>query len=91
MPAGGFSGAAVEFLFLSALAIQIAMLAFRLETGAEAKVILVFHVIGTVMELFKTSAGSWYLLMILSFVLVTLVRRPQPIEAEESERTSYSR
>jgi hypothetical protein len=29
--------------------------------------------------------------MILSFVLVTLVRRPQPIQAEESERTSYSR
>jgi uncharacterized membrane protein YoaT (DUF817 family) len=48
-----------DFLFLSALAIHIAMLAFRLETGAEAKVILVFHVIGTVMELFKTSAGSW--------------------------------
>lgn len=48
-----------DFLFLAALAIQVAMLAFRLETGAEAKVILVFHVVGTVMELFKTSAGSW--------------------------------
>lgn len=48
-----------DFLFLAALAIQLAMLAFRLETGAEAKVILVFHVVGTVMELFKTSAGSW--------------------------------
>ena len=48
-----------DFLFLAALAIQLAMLAFRLETGAEAKVILVFHVVGTIMELFKTSAGSW--------------------------------
>ena len=35
------------------------MLLFRLETWAEAKVILIFHVVGTVMELFKTAAGSW--------------------------------
>ena len=25
----------------------------------EAKVILMFHAVGTVMEIFKTSAGSW--------------------------------
>ena len=48
-----------DFLFLAALSIQVAMLAFRLETPSEAKVILIFHVVGTVMELFKTSAGSW--------------------------------
>ncbi|WP_230978769.1 DUF817 domain-containing protein [Ollibium composti] len=48
-----------DFLFLAALAIQLAMLLFRLETTAEAKVILVFHIVGTVMEVFKTSAGSW--------------------------------
>ena len=48
-----------DFLTLCALAIQIAMLAFRLETWAEAKVILLFHIVGTVMELFKTAAGSW--------------------------------
>jgi uncharacterized membrane protein YoaT (DUF817 family) len=48
-----------DFLTLSALAIQAGMLLFRLETLAEAKVILLFHVVGTVMELFKTSAGSW--------------------------------
>ena len=35
------------------------MLIFRLETWDEAKVILLFHIVGTVMELFKTSAGSW--------------------------------
>jgi uncharacterized membrane protein YoaT (DUF817 family) len=35
------------------------MLAFRLETWREARVILIFHVVGTVMELFKTQAGSW--------------------------------
>ncbi|WP_370031005.1 DUF817 domain-containing protein [Qipengyuania mesophila] len=48
-----------DFLTLSALAIQGGMLAFRLETLAEGKVILLFHVVGTVMELFKTAAGSW--------------------------------
>lgn len=48
-----------DFLTLAALAIQLGMLLFRLETLAEAKVILAFHVVGTVMELFKTSAGSW--------------------------------
>src|SRR3546814_3089959 len=34
-------------------------LAFRLETPKEALVILIFHFVGTVMELFKTAAGSW--------------------------------
>ncbi|MET0231539.1 MAG: DUF817 domain-containing protein [Rhodanobacteraceae bacterium] len=48
-----------DALFLGALTIQIAMLALRLETLAEAKVILVYHVIGTVMEVFKTGVGSW--------------------------------
>lgn len=48
-----------DFLTLSALAIQLSMLAFRLETWDEAKVILIFHVVGTVMEVFKTYAGSW--------------------------------
>jgi uncharacterized membrane protein YoaT (DUF817 family) len=51
--------AGYDFLFLAALAIQTAMLAFRLETLDEAKVIVVFHVVGTVMEIFKTSVGSW--------------------------------
>lgn len=49
-----------DFLTLAAIAIQAAMLAFRLETWAEAKVILIFHVVGTVMELFKIAAGSWF-------------------------------
>jgi len=48
-----------DFLTIAAFAIQIAMLATRLETLEEARVILVFHVVGTVMELFKTAAGSW--------------------------------
>lgn len=48
-----------DFLTLCAVAIQVGMLVFRLETMAEAKVILLFHIVGTVMELFKTAAGSW--------------------------------
>jgi uncharacterized membrane protein YoaT (DUF817 family) len=48
-----------DFLTLAALAIQVSMLAFRLETLEEAKVILAFHLVGTAMEVFKTYAGSW--------------------------------
>jgi uncharacterized membrane protein YoaT (DUF817 family) len=48
-----------DFLFIAALAIQAWLLAARLETLDEAKVILIFHVVGTAMEVFKTAAGSW--------------------------------
>jgi len=48
-----------DFIFLAAIAIQIAMLAFKLETFDEAKVILIYHVVGTIMEVFKTGVGSW--------------------------------
>ena len=48
-----------DFLTVAAIAIQAGMLGFRLETWREARVILIFHVVGTVMELFKTAAGSW--------------------------------
>ena len=42
-----------------AVVIQAAMLAFRLESWEEARVIFLFHVAGTIMELFKTAHGSW--------------------------------
>jgi uncharacterized membrane protein YoaT (DUF817 family) len=48
-----------DFLVVGALAIQAAMLAFKLESWEEARVILVFHIVGTIMELFKTQHGSW--------------------------------
>jgi len=48
-----------DFLFLAALALQVLLLLLRMETVREAKIILIFHVIGTLMELFKTSMGSW--------------------------------
>ena len=48
-----------DFLFLAALAIQVAMLAYRLESAEEAGIILIFHMVGTTKEVFKTSMGSW--------------------------------
>ena len=48
-----------DFLFLAALSLQALLLAFRLETIEEAQVILAYHVVGTAMEVFKTSVGSW--------------------------------
>lgn len=48
-----------DFLTLAALAIQCVLLASRLETIEEAKVILLFHLVGTAMEVFKTAMGSW--------------------------------
>ncbi|MDB5506193.1 MAG: hypothetical protein JWR75_831 [Devosia sp.] len=48
-----------DFLVVAGLLIQIGMIAFRLETLNEAKVIFLFHLVGTGMELFKTAAGSW--------------------------------
>ena len=48
-----------DFLVLAALAIQAAMLLCKMETFEEAKVIFVFHAVGTIMEVFKTSVGSW--------------------------------
>lgn len=48
-----------DVLTIAAVIIQIAMLAFRLESGRELWVIVLFHITGTVMELFKTDVGSW--------------------------------
>src|SRR3712207_3508955 len=48
-----------DFLFLAALALQAGLIALRLERPREIGVIFVFHVVGTVMEVFKTSQGSW--------------------------------
>ncbi|HEX7340109.1 MAG TPA: DUF817 domain-containing protein [Rhodanobacteraceae bacterium] len=48
-----------DFVTLMAIAIQIVLLATGLETQREALVIVMFHVAGTAMELFKTATGSW--------------------------------
>lgn len=51
-----------DFIFLAAIAFQLFLLIFRFETLREAVVIVVFHLVATLMELFKTSAaiGSWH-------------------------------
>src|SRR3546814_16960673 len=46
-------------LTMGAVLIQLSMLLFRLETPQAAVVILIFHIVGTVMALFKPAAGSW--------------------------------
>jgi uncharacterized membrane protein YoaT (DUF817 family) len=48
-----------DFLTLAAVTIQVLMVAFKLETLRELRVIILFHLVGTVMELFKTDVGSW--------------------------------
>ncbi|MFO6464454.1 DUF817 domain-containing protein [Jannaschia sp. KMU-145] len=46
-------------LFLFAVATQAGMIALRLESWAEARVIFLFHLTGTAMEVFKLAQGSW--------------------------------
>lgn len=48
-----------DFLFGAAVAIQFGLLALKLETPREALVILIYHVVGTVMEIYKIRMGSW--------------------------------
>jgi uncharacterized membrane protein YoaT (DUF817 family) len=48
-----------DALLLYALFLQAAFLALGLETWREVRVILLFHLTGTIMEIFKVHAGSW--------------------------------
>ncbi|WIV51463.1 DUF817 domain-containing protein [Marivivens sp. LCG002] len=48
-----------DALVAYALTLQILFLVFKLETFSEAKVILLFHLTGTIMEVFKLHMGSW--------------------------------
>lgn len=56
-----FGLARYDFLFLAAVGIQILLVMTKLETIDEVKVIFLFHIIGLMLELFKTqpSVGSW--------------------------------
>jgi len=56
---GGGPLARYDFLVLAALTLQGLFLATKLERWDEAVVILIFHVVGTIMEVFKTAHGSW--------------------------------
>ena len=48
-----------DVLVIAAVGLQGLLLATRLERWEEAAVIAIFHVVGTIMELFKTDVGSW--------------------------------
>jgi len=48
-----------DFLVVAAVMIQALLLITKLERWEEAVVITVFHVVGTIMEIFKTAHGSW--------------------------------
>ena len=48
-----------DFMFVYAILIQLAFIRLRLETAEEIRVIFIFHIVGTVMEIFKTYMGSW--------------------------------
>ena len=51
-----------DFIFLAAIFIQCVLLLLKLESPREAMVIIVFHIVATIMELFKTSEAiaSWH-------------------------------
>lgn len=51
-----------DFIFIAAIVFQLLLLVCKLETLKEALVIVVFHIVATVMELFKTSDAiqSWH-------------------------------
>ena len=48
-----------DALVLAAVVLQALFLVTKLERWDEALVILIFHVVGTAMEVFKTAHGSW--------------------------------
>ena len=56
-----FGLARYDFLFLAAVVIQAILYFTKLETKDEVKVIFLFHIIGLILELYKTSPGigSW--------------------------------
>lgn len=55
----GWPIARYDFLTITAVIIQFLLLYLRLETPREAGVILIYHIVGTLMEIFKTHVGSW--------------------------------
>ena len=48
-----------DALFVYAISLQALFLIFKLESLTEARVILLFHITGTAMEIYKVKMGSW--------------------------------
>lgn len=54
-----FGVARYDFLFVAAVFLQAVLYLTGVETWDEVKVIFLFHILGLILELFKTSVGSW--------------------------------
>lgn len=56
-----FGLARYDFIFLGAIALQIILVLTKIETWDEVKTIFLFHVVGTILELYKThpEIASW--------------------------------
>ena len=56
-----FGLARYDFLFIAAVLLQVILYLTKIETWDEVKVIFLFHIVGLVLEAFKThpSVGSW--------------------------------
>src|SRR3989344_8730663 len=56
-----FGIARYDFIFLATLGLQLVLYLAKMETKDEVKVIFLFHIIGLVLELYKTNPaiGSW--------------------------------
>ena len=54
-----FGFARYDFLFIAAILLQVLLYVTKVETWDEVKAIFLFHIIGFVLEAFKTSVGSW--------------------------------
>ena len=48
-----------DFMLIGCIAVQFALYKLKFETADEVLVICVFHLLGLLMELFKTHIGSW--------------------------------
>ena len=55
----GWPVARYDALLVFAVVLQATLLALRLETWREVRVIALFHLTGTLMEIFKVHVGSW--------------------------------
>ena len=53
-----FGFARYDFLFISAILLQVVLYATKIETWDEVKTIFLFHIVGLLLEAFKTSIGS---------------------------------
>ncbi|THF69246.1 DUF817 domain-containing protein [Deinococcus sp. Arct2-2] len=59
LPLAAWGVARYDFVLLGCLLMQVLLLLTRFETGREAGLIALFHLLGFGLEVFKTAHGSW--------------------------------